>query len=138
MWSFSLMNRIKTDSRNSLSQQQLSSILQICMEGPTSQEFDPKPAMQLWKDGVGAHRPNQSQRKKYTWKKPKKHGPMTLIDLYWSFPKRRRVIRWIICRSIRTYDLQTLYSSVILLLNESIHFTSSYLSFPFSPSSLIF
>ena len=56
------MNRIKTDSRNSLSQQWLSSILQICMEGPTSQEFDPKPAMQLWSDGVGAVHPNQSQR----------------------------------------------------------------------------
>ena len=62
---FSFMNRIKTDSRNSLSQQQLSSILRICMEGPTSQEFDPKPAMQLWSDGVGACQPNQSQRKKY-------------------------------------------------------------------------
>ena len=48
---FSLMNRIKTDSRNSLSQQRLSSILQICMEGPTSQEFDPKPAIQLWSRG---------------------------------------------------------------------------------------
>ena len=44
---FSLRNRIKTDSRNFLSQQQLSSILLICMEGPTSQESDPKPAMQL-------------------------------------------------------------------------------------------
>ena len=78
---FSLMNRIKTDSRNSLSQQRLSSILRICMEGPTSQEFDPKPAMQLWSDGVGARRPNQSQRKKYKRKKPEKHGPTTFIDL---------------------------------------------------------
>ena len=30
---------------------------------------------------MGARRPNQSQRKKYKWKKPKKHGPITLIDL---------------------------------------------------------
>ena len=51
------------------------------MEGPTSQEFDPKPAMQLWSDGVGARCPNQSQRKKYKREKPKKHGPKTLIDL---------------------------------------------------------
>ena len=65
------MNRIKTDIRNSLSQQRLSSILGICMEGPTSQEFDPKPAMQLWSDCVGARHPNQSQRKKYKQKKPK-------------------------------------------------------------------
>ena len=78
---FSLMNRIKTNSRNSLSQQRLSSILWICMEGPTSQEFDPKPTMQLWSDGVGTCCPNQSQRKKYKQKKPKKHGPTTLIDL---------------------------------------------------------
>ena len=76
-----LMNRIKIDSRNSLSQQRLSSILRICMEGPTSQEFDPKPAMQLWSDGVGARRPNESQKKKYTRKKPNKHGPTTLIDI---------------------------------------------------------
>ena len=51
------------------------------MKGPTSQEFDPKPARQLWSDGVGACRPNQSQRKKYKRKKPKKHGPTTFIDL---------------------------------------------------------
>ena len=31
---FSLMNRVKTDTRNSLSKDRLSSLLRICMEGP--------------------------------------------------------------------------------------------------------
>ena len=33
------------------------------MEGPSLQDFDPKPSMTLWNDAVVAQHPNQSKRK---------------------------------------------------------------------------
>ena len=44
---FSLMNKIKTDGRNSLSKDRLSSLLRVCMEDPSLLDFDPKPSMTL-------------------------------------------------------------------------------------------
>ena len=77
---FSLMNRVKTDTRNSLSQHRLSGLLRICMEGLPFSDFDPVPAMVLWNDSVKLRRPNQQKRKEY---KPRKHKerPATLIDI---------------------------------------------------------
>jgi hypothetical protein len=76
---FSLMNRVKTDTRNSLSKDRLSSLLRICMEGPSLQDFDPKPSMTLWKDAVVARRPSQNKRKAYKERAPKKQRK-TLMD----------------------------------------------------------
>ena len=47
---FSLMERIKTNERSSLSENVLSSLVRICMEGPECKNFDAVPAMTLWKD----------------------------------------------------------------------------------------
>ena len=77
---FSLMNRVKTDTRSSLKQERLSSVLRICTEGPTTEEFDPLPAMQLWHDGARERRPNQSKRKPYK-QRAVKERPKTLMDL---------------------------------------------------------
>ena len=60
---FSLMKRIKTDARNFLSKDRFSSLLRVCIEGPSLQDFDPKPSMTLWNDAVVARRPNQGKRK---------------------------------------------------------------------------
>ena len=62
---FSLMNRVKTDTRNSLSQHRLSGLLRIWMEGLPFGDFDPVPAMVLWNDSVKLRRPNQQKRKEY-------------------------------------------------------------------------
>ena len=77
---FSLMNRVKTDSRNSLSKERLNSLLRICMEGPPLAQFDAIPAMQLWQEGVRLRRPNQSSRKAYK-ARVQKARPSTLIDI---------------------------------------------------------
>ena len=50
----SLMNRIKTNARNSLSKDRLRNLLHVCMEGPSLQDFDPKPSMTLWNDAAVA------------------------------------------------------------------------------------
>ena len=47
---FSLMERIKTNERSPLSENVLSSLVRICMEGPECENFDAVPAMTLWKD----------------------------------------------------------------------------------------
>ena len=47
---FSLMERIKTNERSSLSENVLSSLVRICMEGPECENLDAVPAMTLWKD----------------------------------------------------------------------------------------
>ena len=44
---FSLMKRIKTDGRTSLSKKTLSTLIQICMEGAESEFFDPISTMTL-------------------------------------------------------------------------------------------
>ena len=44
---FSLMNKIKADAKNSLSKDRLSSLLRVCMEDPSLQNFDPKPSVTL-------------------------------------------------------------------------------------------
>lgn len=44
---FSLMNRVKTDSRAALSEHTLKNLIRIRMEGPPLEEFDPTPAIQL-------------------------------------------------------------------------------------------
>ena len=75
---FSLMNRVKTDTRNSLSQSRLSGLLRICMEGPSLKEFDPVAAMKLWNEK--ARRPDQPKRKAYKPRAQKAH-PGTLIEL---------------------------------------------------------
>lgn len=56
---FSLMNRIKSDSRASLSQPILSALGRICMVIPECDLFDLIPAITLWNDSVLARRLNQ-------------------------------------------------------------------------------
>ena len=63
--SFSLINRINIDSRASLSQPILSSLIRICIEGPQCDLFDPIPTIILWNDSVKAKRPNQKKRRNY-------------------------------------------------------------------------
>ena len=77
---FSLMNRVKTDNRASLSQSRLNSLLTICMEGPTLAEFNPVPAMTLWADGIQSRRPNQSRRKPYKKHRNRRERAKTLMD----------------------------------------------------------
>ena len=60
---FSLMNRIKTDTTNSLLKDRLSSLLHLCLEEPSLKDFDPKTSMTLWNDAVVTRRPNQSKQK---------------------------------------------------------------------------
>ena len=45
---FSLMNRVKTDSLASLSENTLNHLIRIKMEGPPFQDDDPTPAIKLW------------------------------------------------------------------------------------------
>ena len=59
------MNRIKTDSLNSLKQEHLSNLLRICMEGPDLQDFNPILAMHLWHDACKLQRSKQNKRKEY-------------------------------------------------------------------------
>ena len=77
---FSFMKRVKTDSRASLGENTLTSIVRINMEGPSLQDYDPTPAMQLWASSTGtARRPQQSKRKKYMKRKSVKK-PKVLVD----------------------------------------------------------
>ena len=79
---FSLMGRIKTDSRSSLGETRLNSLIRIVMEGPTLETFDAAAAMELWvNDSV--RRPNQKPHchsHTYTERK-KKDRAITLTDL---------------------------------------------------------
>ena len=77
---FSLMNRIKTDCRASLSADRLSSLIRICMEGPQPADFNPVSSMQLWVNGVQMRRPNQKKRQSYNQRALKERAK-TLIDL---------------------------------------------------------
>ena len=74
------MKRVKTDSRASLGEKTLTSIVRINMEGPSLQDYDPTLAMQLWASSTGtARRPQQSKRKKYMKRKSVKK-PKVLVD----------------------------------------------------------
>ena len=77
---FSLMNRIKTDSRSSLSKEVLSALIRICMEGPECADFDAISSMTLWNDVVKARRPSQKKQKREYKQREKKSMPTTLVD----------------------------------------------------------
>ena len=55
------MNRVKTDIRNSLLKDRLNSLLRVCMEHPSLEDFDPKPSMTLRNDAIVAQHPNQNK-----------------------------------------------------------------------------
>ena len=59
------MNRIKTDSGNSLKQECFSNLLRMCMEGSYFQNFNPIPSMQLWHHACKLQRANQKKCKDY-------------------------------------------------------------------------
>lgn len=61
---FSLMNRVKTDSRAMLSENTLNSLITIRMEGSKLEDYDPMPAIQLWAS-TATRRPHQKERKTY-------------------------------------------------------------------------
>ena len=77
---FSLMNRIKSDSRASLSQPILSALGRICMVIPECDLFDLIPAITLWNDSVLARRLNQ----KLKLQKKRKHKVRPKILAYES------------------------------------------------------
>lgn len=75
---FSLMNRVKTDSRASLGENILNNLIRIRMEGPPLEEFDPTPAIQLWAMSA-TRRPNQRERRHYKPRESSKRQKV-LID----------------------------------------------------------
>jgi hypothetical protein len=77
---FSLMKRVKTDTRASLKEHRLNSLLRIVTEGPPTNEFIPTTAIDLWMRGTcTVRRPNQSYRS-YKAREKKKIAE-TLIDV---------------------------------------------------------
>lgn len=76
---FSLMNCVKTDSRATLSQNTLSNLVRIRMEGPKFEDYDPTPAIKLWASTV-IHRPQQSKRKRYQWRTKVKKSKVMIDD----------------------------------------------------------
>lgn len=77
---FSLMKRVKTDTRASLKEHRLNSLLRIVTEGPPTNKFIPTTAIDLWMKGAcTARRPNQSYRS-YKVREKKKIAE-TLIDV---------------------------------------------------------
>ena len=73
------MKKIKTNRRSSLSENILSSLVRICMEGPECKNHDTVPAMTLWNDAVKSRKPNQAGKRIYK-KLNKKKRPTTLMD----------------------------------------------------------
>lgn len=59
---FSLMNRVKTDSRAALGEDTVDSLTRIRMEGPKLENYDRTLTIQLWAS-TAARRPNQPKRK---------------------------------------------------------------------------
>ena len=57
----------------------LSSLVVICMEGPECKNCDAFPAMTLWNDAVKSRRPNQARKHIYK-KRNKKKRPTMLMD----------------------------------------------------------
>lgn len=81
---FSLMNRVKTDSRATLSENTLNRLTRIRMDGPNLEDYDPTPAIKLWASSA-TRRPHQKRRKTY---RPRKAGKRrkVLIDEIESSP----------------------------------------------------
>lgn len=50
---FLLMNRVKTDTRATLSESTLNNLITIWAEGPEPQHYDPTPAIESWQ--LSAH-----------------------------------------------------------------------------------
>ena len=82
---FSLMNRVKTDSRAALCEHTLNNLVRIRMEGPPLEEFDPTPAIQLWASSANCS-PNQRARKQYNSRDSAKR-PKVLIEQDDSSPE---------------------------------------------------
>ena len=82
---FSLMNRVKTDSRAALSEHTLSNLVRMRMEGSPLEEFDPTPAIQLWASSANCS-PNQRARKQYNSRDSAKR-PKVLIEQDDSSPE---------------------------------------------------
>ena len=76
---FSLMNRIKTDSRATLGESALISLIRISMEGPKFEEYDPTSAIHLWTD-ITTHRTCQKQCKQYKRKDSSKERKVLIND----------------------------------------------------------
>ncbi|XP_065671716.1 zinc finger protein 862-like [Hydra vulgaris] len=68
---FSLMNRIKTDTRNRLTEKRLNNLIRVCTDETNSGEFDVNPAIELWAEDT-LRRPTQESRKTYSKKEKKK------------------------------------------------------------------
>lgn len=62
---FSLMNRVKVDSRASLGESTMNNLIRISTEGPKLEDFNPKEAIKLWAEAT-TRRPHQKVRKMYT------------------------------------------------------------------------
>ena len=76
---FSLMKRVKRDSRASLNESTLNSLIRISAEGPSLDEFDPNPAIQLWATSAN-RRSNQKARKPYKKKEMHARKSKVFID----------------------------------------------------------
>ena len=61
---FSLMNRVKTATRATLSESTLNNLITIRAKGPELREYDPSPASESWLSSAHC-RPNQKTRKEY-------------------------------------------------------------------------
>ena len=76
---FSMMNRIKTDSRATLGESTLNSLIRISMEGPKFEEYDPTSAIHLLAD-ITTRRPRQKRRKKNKRKDSSKKRKVLIDD----------------------------------------------------------
>lgn len=77
---FSLMKRVKRDSRASLNESTLNSLIRISSEGPALDEFDPNPAIELWATSA-IRRSNQKARKPYKKKEMQGKRKVFIDDL---------------------------------------------------------
>ena len=75
---FSLMKRIKTDTRASLCNRRLNRLIRICTEGPSEDVYDPVPAIDMWSKEKD-RRTGQKSRKLYK-KRTKKDRNLTLAE----------------------------------------------------------
>lgn len=76
---FSLMNRVKTDARATLSESTLNNLITIRAEGPELQDYDPTPAIELWLSSAHC-RPNRKARKNYKTSQGSAKMTKVLID----------------------------------------------------------
>ena len=61
--SFSLLKRIKTDTRSNLGADRLENLIRICLEDPPLKSFDVMPAINKWADSK-IRRPSQKKRQR--------------------------------------------------------------------------